>query len=406
MALNWEITLTLVLALLVRTGMVLYGEWQDRNSIVKFTDVDYNVFTDAAKYMTQGFSPYNRSTYRYTPILAWMLQPNITISPLYGKVLFVLFDILSGYLIYVMLMTEKTGQVRSLKCASIWLFNPLPIVVSCRGNAESIMSFLVLLSLRLFQQNRIILGAVVYALSVHVKIYPLTYCIALYLYFSRNKEGVPKALTMQWIQEKLQPSKENATLVVVSSLIFVVLTGTCYYIYGWDFLQETYLYHIIRRDIRHNFSVYFYMLYLTANSPYTTIIGLAAFLPQLILVATCSLKFHKDPPMAFFLNTFIFVTFNKVCTSQYFLWYLCLLPLVLPSLTMSVSKGITLILAWLLGQGIWLMPAYYLEFEGMNTFFWIWCAGLLFFLINITVMTSILDSYVYTPWGRGTQKQE
>lgn len=58
------------------------------------------------------------------------------------------------------------------------------------------------------------------------------------------------------------------------------------------------------------------MLYLTAGSPYAGIIGLAAFLPQLILIVVCSLKFHKDPPMAFFLNTFIFVTFNKVCTSQ------------------------------------------------------------------------------------------
>lgn len=58
------------------------------------------------------------------------------------------------------------------------------------------------------------------------------------------------------------------------------------------------------------------MLYLTAGSPYAGIIGLAAFLPQLILIVICSLKFHKDPPMAFFLNTFIFVTFNKVCTSQ------------------------------------------------------------------------------------------
>lgn len=53
MALQWEIKTALVLALLIRTGVVLYGEWQDRNSIVKFTDVDYNVFTDAAEYMTQ-----------------------------------------------------------------------------------------------------------------------------------------------------------------------------------------------------------------------------------------------------------------------------------------------------------------------------------------------------------------
>ena len=51
-------------------------------------------------------------------------------------------------------------------------------------------------------------------------------------------------------------------------------------------------------------------------------------------------------------------------------------------------------------QGLWLLPAYYLEFEGKNTYFWIWLAGLLFFSINLYVMYVVIDSYQWLPWKR------
>ncbi len=60
-----SIVLHLIGGLVVRLIMLFYGNYQDTHSEVKYTDIDYSVYSDAARYVVNGTSPYRRETYRY-----------------------------------------------------------------------------------------------------------------------------------------------------------------------------------------------------------------------------------------------------------------------------------------------------------------------------------------------------
>lgn len=178
----------LLYSLLFRALLIVYGEWHDRFFDVKFTDIDYSVFNDAARLVKDGYSPYLRRTYRYTPLLAWLLTPNHVAFQAFGKVLFVLLDVLAGWIIHEILLASKsvTRSTRILLC-SLWLYNPLTAVVSSRGNAESVMAVLVLLCVYLLMKDHVILCAICYGMAVHVKIYPVIYSLSLLLIIDKKQ---------------------------------------------------------------------------------------------------------------------------------------------------------------------------------------------------------------------------
>ncbi|KAI7907986.1 PEANUT1 [Cokeromyces recurvatus] len=402
-------------AFLLRVILLVYGEYQDAYFTVKYTDIDYVVFTDAARYITQGQSPYLRETYRYTPLLAILLTPNIYWFRSFGKCLFASADLLVGYLIHRILLLRGMPSKSALKYDALWLLNPMVANISTRGNAESLLGVMVLGTLYLILNKKFYSGCALFGLSVHFKIYPVIYAVPLLMlldnhyYDCKDREN---SMFRKLSNSIPFLSPLRILFAVSSAFVFFILTGLMFQQYGNAFIQHTYLYHVTREDHRHNFSIWFYQMYLGIENTHQ-FMGLITFVPQLLLVTILGIAFGKDTFFACFIQTFIFVTYNKVITSQYFMWYICLFPLILPSLKITFKwKGLMLLLAWIIGQALWLNFAYKLEFLGKNTFLELWMSGTIFFIINCWIVVEMILNYRYEPiygstgrirwvWGNG-----
>lgn len=167
-----------IYAFLFRLILLVYGELQDSWwPKLKFTDIDYFVFTDAARFVHYGVSPYLRSTYRYTPLLSTILVPNITFISVYGKLIFIFVDVLTGAVILKITRKRVNEHTALWWTSSAWFFNPFIASISARGNAESLLCFLTTLLIHAVECRWDCLAGVIFGLAVHLKIYPILYSL-------------------------------------------------------------------------------------------------------------------------------------------------------------------------------------------------------------------------------------
>ncbi|ETN38225.1 uncharacterized protein HMPREF1541_06256 [Cyphellophora europaea CBS 101466] len=387
------------LAFLLRAVLLIYGIYQDSTSAIKYTDIDYFVFTDAAAYVSRGSSPYLRSTYRYTPLLSWILLPTAQGGLLFhsGKALFALSDLLAGWILMRLLVKQGHARSTALKYASVWLLNPMVANISTRGSSEGLLCALVLSLLYAYTAWSPTISGALLGLAVHFKIYPFIYAPAFLL--ALRLPPLPQEATMpQIFNHIVSTQRTNFTLAALGT--FTALNLLMFQLYGPDFLQHTFLYHITRLDHRHNFSPYNTLLYLSSSSSSAFAIESLAFLPQLLLscVFLPLALATRNLAGCLLAQTLAFVTFNKVCTSQYFLWYLVFLPLYLPNSRFFLRRpkvGFAALSAWVLGQALWLQQGYELEFLGRSTFVpGLWVASLLFFAVNCWVLGLVVQDIV------------
>lgn len=390
----------------LRILLIIYADFHDENSDLKYTDIDYKVFTGAARHVVKGGSPYMRHTYRYSPLIAYLMIPNIILHKDLGKLLFSIFDILISIAIKVFVKhhldyknKEKAEKV-AVYCSLFWLYNPFSLVISTRGSADSIPCFFIIISI-LFLHTDILKGLLKYALSgillgisIHLRLYPLVFSFPMYLSIGDYKINRNTGIKEGFLA--LLPNKKQIILALSCIITLAVVTYAMYALYGYEFLFETYIYHLFRKDTKHNFSIFFYYLYLTMDQLSFDIVKTISQIFEGIILFVVSLAFGCDPktlPLALFCQAFVLVAYNTVMTSQYFIWFLSLLPLIVQHMNMTLTKTLLLVIIWASTQGGWLFYAYLVEFQGKEAFLFLWLKSVVFFFANIYVLAQIIKNY-------------
>lgn len=403
---NLPFNIHLAFGLVIRLLLIVYGHFHDQVFELQYTDIDYKVFTDAARHVINGESPYERHTYRYSPLIAFLLTPNILIHPFFGKIMFSFFDILISIACQQLVTRQLGSEGQNSKvpsyCAQLWIYNPMSIGISTRGNADSVPCFFIIMSLFILRTDlinnifrRYLVSGFFLGLSIHLRLYPIAFSFPMFLSLG-SYEAITSNTTLLnglWL---LIPNKKQ--LILTLSCIFTVagFTYGMYYLYGYEFLFETYIYHFFRKDTRHNFSVMFYYNYLTMDETHFDSVKMIVVVFEALILFMLSLKFgvkQDSLPFAMFCQAVVLVSFNTVLTSQYFIWFLSLLPLVVHCFKMDSLQASYLASAWLICQAAWLFNAYLLEFRNMDVFLFVWLKSILFFLAHIYVLSHMIKAY-------------
>ena len=68
--------LVLLVSVVLRVALIVYSEWHDAHSVVKYTDVDYRVFSDAARFVWRPgrnlLGGPLESNYAKGPLASWL----------------------------------------------------------------------------------------------------------------------------------------------------------------------------------------------------------------------------------------------------------------------------------------------------------------------------------------------
>lgn len=194
--------------------------------------------------LARAGSPYTRETYRYTPLLAALLTPNIWLHASFGKYLFAACDILVGVLLHRLLRAhilvapappaaaDAPAEGRALErkatlYAALHLLNPLVFSISTRGSSESTLGALVVATLYFALSRRWDAAAVLLGLATHWKIYPVIYAASLVGVISAGGGG--DAGPAAWPRRLF--NRATVRFALLSGGTFALLSAAMYLMY-------------------------------------------------------------------------------------------------------------------------------------------------------------------------------
>jgi phosphatidylinositol glycan class M len=431
------------LAAALRVVLVAYSTWHDEAAQLAYSDIDYLVVSDGAALVSAGRSPFDRPTYRNSPLLALTLLPTVWLHPSFGKLLFCAADMCVGALLHAILCARGVPARLADRCTAAWLFNPVAIAISTRGSHDALITVPVLGALLMHCRGRLIPAAGLLAAAAHLKLYPVIFLPAFLVSIDQHfppglsaQAAAPPELgrshSLRDAVARLQQSRSptgfeplshanvfwlRARFTLAFGVAYAVLLAACTAWCGRPYLREGLLYHFSRTDARHNFSPFFYPTLLAMSggrsaadaSPLAAaMLGHAlAFGPLLVLggiLLLLAMKLGSDLPFCMLVQATAFVALNKVCTAQYFVWFLSLLPLALPSTLATGERhrlpAVALLCGWAGSCGIWLWLAYRLEYAGTGRYLQVWLGSLCFLIANGALLCGMVRWHVPTPLFR------
>lgn len=191
-------------------------------------------------------------------------------------------------------------------------------------------------------------------------------------------------------------TKNKIEFFGTAAFVFFSLLYVFYEKYGFEFLYESYIYHSLRVDHRHNFSFNYYFEYIHFDELPDTkyIVRKLGFMAQWGLVSFVGIRYYYDLLTAIFMQTYIFVMFNRVITAQYFLWFIILLPLVAVKVKvlMSFKWAFTIFLVFLTAEMLVNLSCAPLELYGIPSYDYIFLATHGFLIVNTCLIHQLIKN--------------